>query len=57
MAKFSKPFLGCKSGEIYPTQFDVGDECPSELEEAAASVGALERQMKSRGAAPENKGK
>ena len=41
MAKFSKPFSGCKSGEIYPTEFQQGDECPAELEDAARSCGAL----------------
>lgn len=55
MAKFSKAFLGCKSGEIYPTQFHEGDECPSELEDAARSVGALD--VKAQKAAPENKKK
>ena len=41
MAKFSKPFKGVKDGDIYPTQFDKGDNCPPELEDAAKSVGAL----------------
>lgn len=39
--KFVKPFYGCKKGEIYPTRFEVGDECPPELEAAARSVGAI----------------
>ncbi|MEV8518666.1 hypothetical protein ABZR86_02600 [Dyella marensis] len=41
MAKFSKAFKGVKDGDIYPTSFAKGADCPPELEEAAASVGAL----------------
>jgi len=41
MAKFSKSFKGVKDGDIYPTSFEKGADCPPELEEAAASVGAL----------------
>lgn len=44
MSKFSKPFTGVKAGEIYPTKFSVGDDCPSELESAARTLGALETQ-------------
>lgn len=40
--KFSKPFYGVKDGEIYPTQFQAGDECPEELLDAAKEVGAVE---------------
>lgn len=39
--KFSKPFKGVRKGEIYPTEFAPGDECPKELEVAAKSVNAL----------------
>lgn len=39
--EFIKPFYGCKTGDIYPTRFNVGDECPAELIDAAASVGAI----------------
>jgi hypothetical protein len=39
--KFTTPFLGCKAGEIYPTQFLEGAECPKELESAAIDVGAV----------------
>lgn len=46
MAKFSKPFSGCRSGEIYPTEFEPGDECPAELEDAARSCDALEEAKK-----------
>jgi hypothetical protein len=33
--KFTKPFRGVIDGEFYPTEFQIGDECPSELLEAA----------------------
>lgn len=39
---FSKQFLGVRDGEIYPTTFEPGDECPPELRDAAASLEALE---------------
>ena len=39
--KFIQPFKGCKQGDLYPTQFAVGDECPPELEFAAMDVGAV----------------
>lgn len=39
--KFIKSFYGCKNGEIYPTKFSAGDECPDELLKAAKSVGAV----------------
>ncbi len=39
--KFTKPFAGVKAGEIYPTQFNAGDECPPELLEAAKAEGAV----------------
>ena len=42
MPKFIKPFRGVPDGEIYPKQFEEGDECPSELEAGAKEVGALE---------------
>ena len=41
MARFSRSFLGVKQGEIYPTEFAAGDECPEELAGAARIVGAL----------------
>jgi len=41
MAKFTKPFYGVKHQEIYPTQFESGDECPPELEAAAKAEGVL----------------
>ncbi|MFZ5745271.1 MAG: hypothetical protein ACOY7T_12415 [Pseudomonadota bacterium] len=33
--KFIKRFLGVKAGDVYPTMFEAGDECPPELLEAA----------------------
>ena len=42
MATFAKAFRGVKDGEIYPTVFSKGDECPKELEQAAVELGALE---------------
>lgn len=53
--KFCKPFSGCKAGDVYPTAFAPGDECPPELEAAALSVGAVERQTKAARRAPEVK--
>lgn len=41
MPKLTKPFQGVKEGEIYPTDFAPGDECPPELQAAAESLGAL----------------
>ena len=40
--KFIKPLYGVKTGEIYPTQFEAGDDCPPELECAAKETGALQ---------------
>lgn len=42
MRIFSKPFCGCKAGDIYPTDFKIGDECPDELLEAASLCDVLE---------------
>lgn len=39
--KFSKAFTGVKSGDVYPTEFKAGDECPAELLEAAKELGAV----------------
>ena len=46
MPKLTKPFQGVKEGEIYPTEFAAGDECPPELQAAAESLGALEQPKK-----------
>lgn len=40
--KFSKSFYACLPGEVYPTRFAVGDECPKALEAAALRAKALE---------------
>lgn len=39
--KFTKPFRGVKDGDIYPTEFAPGDDCPPELEAGALAMGAL----------------
>lgn len=40
--QFTKPFQGVPAGEIYPVQYEPGDECPPELESAAAELGAFD---------------
>ena len=40
--KASKPFNGVKDGDIYPTEFNPGDEIPPELEAAALELEAAE---------------
>lgn len=40
--KFAKPFLGVPDGEIYPVQYEVGDDCPPELQESAIALEAIE---------------
>lgn len=40
--QFNREFLGCKDGDIYPTEFHPGDECPPELLDAAISMGAVD---------------
>ena len=42
MAKLTKAFRGVRDGEIYPVDFEPGEECPPELEAGARSLGALE---------------
>ncbi|WP_185626027.1 hypothetical protein [Burkholderia cenocepacia] len=42
MAVFSKDWRGVPDGEIYPVAYEPGDECPPELEFAAAAADALE---------------
>jgi len=41
MSKLTKPFRGVRDGEIYPTEFAAGDDCPPELEAGARASGAL----------------
>lgn len=40
--QFTKPFQGVPNGEIYPVNYQPGDECPPELESAAAELGAFD---------------
>lgn len=39
--QFTKPFKGVRAGEIYPVEFEPGEECPPELVEAAIQLGAV----------------
>ena len=41
MSKLTKPFRGVRDGDIYPTEFAAGEECPRELEAGARASGAL----------------
>ncbi|MGZ2748319.1 MULTISPECIES: hypothetical protein [Burkholderia] len=52
MATLIKPFKGVKNGEIYPTAFKIGDECPEELEDGARELGALEGSDEKKPAGP-----
>lgn len=40
--KFAKPFLGVPDGEIYPVQYEAGEECPPELEASAIALEAID---------------
>jgi hypothetical protein len=40
--KLAKQFQGVPIGKIYPVQYQPGDECPPELEAAAAELGVLD---------------
>lgn len=42
MGNFAKKWRGVPKGAIYPVQYVPGDECPVELEDAAAVAGVLE---------------
>jgi hypothetical protein len=58
--KFARELLGCAKGDVLPRIFEVGTECPPELEEAARALGALEvpaDETKTKTAAPEGKAK
>lgn len=55
MSKITKPFRGVRSGDIYPTQFHVGDECPPELEAGARASGALAEGKPTGGPGPDEK--
>jgi len=39
--QLTKPFQGVPNGEIYPVNYQPGDECPPELESAATDLGAF----------------
>ena len=43
MAKLTKDITGCSGGEIYPQVYKAGTECPDDLVEAAAELGALDK--------------
>lgn len=49
MAKLTKPFRGVPNGEIYPVEYEAGDECPAELEAGAFALGALAEGKKALG--------
>lgn len=40
--KLKAEFSGVRDGDIYPTKFQAGDECPPELEAGAHALGALD---------------
>jgi hypothetical protein len=40
--KFVQPFRGVPDGEIYPVDYEIGDECPAELLESATALEAVE---------------
>ncbi|PRC93082.1 hypothetical protein [Solimicrobium silvestre] len=46
--KLTKPFLGVPDGQIYPVEYQAGDECPPELIEAAKSLGAIEDKVEAK---------
>lgn len=39
--KFTKPFKGVPDGEVYPVDYEPGQDCPPELEAGAQAMGAL----------------
>ncbi|WP_313349794.1 hypothetical protein [Paracoccus sp. (in: a-proteobacteria)] len=41
MAKLTKSIFGVPRGEIYPREIPAGEECPENLCDYAASLGAL----------------
>ena len=53
--KFNKPFKGVCDGDVYPTSFGEGDDCPKELLDAAIAAGAVKKQTKAEKGAPEKK--
>lgn len=62
MAKVVKAFRGAKDGEVYPTEFNEGDEITGEIARVAIEEGWAEpgegeapADKKARKSAPENK--
>lgn len=55
MAKLTKTITGVADGEIYPREFEAGQDCPAGLEDYARSIGALEAESKAAKKAPETK--
>lgn len=43
MAKLTKAIIGVPDGEVYPREIPAGVDCPAELADYAASIGALEK--------------
>lgn len=42
MAKLTKDIFGVANGDVYPRTYATGEDCPPELEDAAAASEALE---------------
>jgi len=42
--KFTKPFQGVPDGQIYPVQYQTGDECPPELLASATALEAIAKE-------------
>lgn len=51
MAKLTTDITGCSGGEIYPRVYRAGTDCPDDLVEAAADLGALDKKSASKIAA------
>lgn len=43
--EFIIDFQGVRPGDIYPTYYVAGQECPPELEEMALEIGAIEQDL------------
>jgi hypothetical protein len=44
--KFIKPFKGVPDGEIYPVDYEAGEECPPELLDSAVALEAVKAPKK-----------
>lgn len=40
--QFSNPFRGVPNGQIYPVDYEPGQECPPELQASAIALGAID---------------